>query len=424
MRAMSSVSEAARQRGLPRLADALASAKLPPPAPADPDLATPIPSDPLDAVQLLPRRGVSPELVRTLLPWFRGRPLEAGLFAWDALCRCFFGAEHGDLLAELRSLTKAVKPLWPAPGVSFPNLRGCPGPQAVASIAQPAERTRSDDELMSDAAYTRSLGALEELRSRHGLEPLTSGTMPETTRGFAAFLDLAHLSTLSAVYLDYLWRGLGLHPAVFDLVEVLCDSGGEAVFPPPEEIVKHRSSAELELVGYMNARRQMMHGQHVALYEELHRNTNEDDYRKHPPEKLVDRARSHIVYAQAAIEAHRTPVPVALIDQIVVRRPTWRHAHRMRVTLALSVHDPAPDVAAQIIQEFVSRYGNDVSMWVLSDRYAREHTAFRATIRQLLSREAIALPHDRSVWTAFARMLGAKEAMAEIDARAAWQCTG
>jgi len=420
---MANIVEVARSRGLSVCAELLAKAAFPEDAPADAALAAPLASQPLDALEQLPRRGLDPGLVAVLLPWFEGRPLELGLFAWDVLCRSVLGPEHQALAEQLRGYARAIQPILPAPGANFAGFVQQTSQQAVEAYAAPGYRAASDDGL-DDSVLKRALGALDEIRRRHGAEVLLKTTVPETTRQFALFLHLAHLSTLASFYLDYLWNGLGYQAALADLIEVLLDVGARTALPEIDRVMGGKTLAEVELAGYMTARQEMIAGRHKSVYEQIHAATRDEDYRTGALEELLKFPRSHVVYAQCALELGRHPVPFALLNKIAEQSPHWRYAHRARVIAAASLADPADPSVLQLVEQFLGRFGNEFGLWNLTDRYGAKEAVWRTGLRRLLAREAKALPHDWSLWEGAARLLQSTDAVAELDRLVAAQCTG
>src|SRR5262245_47795010 len=82
----------------------------------DPRLDPPPPHDPLAVLGRMLRRGLDPDLVRRLRPYFAGRPLELGLFAWDVLTGSLMTDADEGLLDELRSAAALVAEVLPSPG--------------------------------------------------------------------------------------------------------------------------------------------------------------------------------------------------------------------------------------------------------------------------------------------------------------------
>ncbi|HUS66127.1 MAG TPA: hypothetical protein VMZ28_16355 [Kofleriaceae bacterium] len=410
----------ARARGLQRMADAILTVKRPLTGIADPSLASPLPAHPVEALELFPRRGLDPRLIATLLPWFAGRPLELGLFSWDVLASAVL--EEGALVDALRANARAVAPLLPAPGSTFANVTRRPSVLAVKEQAAPPYRQVADEEI-DDVILRRALGALEELRRRHGLEFLKKTKILETTRQFAQFLHLAHLSTLSSFYLDYLFKGLDHRPAGADLVEVLLDVGARSVLPGADQLMGDGSAEEVELVGYMAARAELIGGRYQAIHDQLREGTPDANFRTVPLDELARFARSHIVYAMAALELKRYPVSFALLNRIIELHPNWRYAHRVRVAVSAALADPASDGAVPLVDQFLGRFGNDFGLWHLTARYAPPGAPWLEQLRGRLVGEVSALPHDWAAWAALAQHLGAQEAIRELDQRMVQQCT-
>ena len=273
-----------------------------------------LPTQPTDAVDAFRRRGLDPRLVRIAFDWFAERPLELGLFSWDVLCSSIISDSDAGLLQELRKNASRVREILPAPGSVFASVRKVESADAIASLAMPSYESKSDDELIAAAIQQRSLGAAEQLRRRHGLEPLDKAGFLESTRKLGLMFHLAHLSTLATLYLDYAFRGLGNRSALSDYVEVLLDVGAINSLPERLEVVPTQSMPEFELYGYMHARAAIIRQEQREIFEALKQGTT-IDYASADFEALLQRPRAHLPYAEAGVEIGEFPVPYPLVDE-------------------------------------------------------------------------------------------------------------
>ena len=115
---MDSLATAAHERGLQVLAKLLQTQALE--VDLDVALDEPVTTDPVDAIDQIRRRGFDARLVRLVLGWLAGRPLELGLFSWDVLCRSL--VLDANPLRTLQSQAAIVRDLLPAPGSAYANL--------------------------------------------------------------------------------------------------------------------------------------------------------------------------------------------------------------------------------------------------------------------------------------------------------------
>ena len=231
---MNDLADRARERRLPICPELLATAQLQPDL--DPALDEPVSDDPATAFDQMRRRGLDPRLVRVALAWFGERPLELGLFSWDVLCRSL--VVDAELLATLRRNAAVVRALLPAPGATFANFRALACADAVERLAHPSYAAADDDALMKDAVMSRAVGAMEELRRRHGIGVMHETNFANSTRLFGSVMHLCHLSTLASLYLDYALHAIEHRAALGDYIDALLDVGAVEALPRREEILQ------------------------------------------------------------------------------------------------------------------------------------------------------------------------------------------
>ena len=260
---MDSLATAAHERGLRVLAKLLETR----PLEVDRDLALdePITTDPVDAIDQIRRRGFDARLVRLVLGWLAGRPLELGLFSWDVLCRSL--VLDADLLRTLHSQAAIVRDLLPAPGSAYANLDRIDCLAAVGRWSHEPYAQRSDDELMTDAVTLRALGAIEELRRRHGVGVFHDSGVAASTRVFAMTFSLCQMPTLASFYLDYDRRALEYRGAIGEQVEVLLDAGAVGALPTRTDLAQEVGPVERELAAYIDARVGLLEGRAQEVFD-------------------------------------------------------------------------------------------------------------------------------------------------------------
>jgi hypothetical protein len=418
---MASIADSAREHGLPVCAALLDGSSLEPSI--DVALRDRLPTQPVEAIDAFRRRGLDPRLVRIAFDWFGDRPLELGLFSWDVLCSSLISDGDPGLLQQLRKNASRVREILPAPGSVFVSVRKIKSAEAIARWAMPAYESTSEDDLIAAAITQRSLGAAEQLRRRHGIQPLDQAGFLESTRQLGLTLHLGHLSTLASLYLDYAFRGLGNRSALGDYVEVLLDVGAINSLPDRLEVVPTQSVPEFELFGYMHARSAIIRQEQREIFEALKQGTT-IDYASADFEALLQRPRSHLPYAEAGLELDEFPVPYPLIDEIASRHPGWRYAHRVRASLVAATADIDSPHSPLFADKFLEMFGNEFRLWYCMRRYAKDGASWVDALTARLLGEVAALPHDAMAWSALASAIKTKErdAFDEVRKRIAWQC--
>ena len=329
----------ARARGLEKLARRLGAAGHSASLPSIDAL----PAQPIDvptALGLMRRRGLEPGLIKRVLVWLADRPLELGLFSWDALSCALLGADDAPLLGELRKNALRVRPLLPAPASTFVHSSSMTTAKAVETFTEARHRQLDDDPLTHAAAEERSLVALDELRRRHGIETLADGGIVDSTVRFSRLLHLSHMSTLASLYADYAFRVLKTRTALPEFVEILLDVGATESLPPPSDLTPDGTVEQLDLLGYAAARAAIVAGNGAAVLAQL-QSVMKVAYDASSVEEILKMPRSHVVFADAAAEQNKITVPFPILDQIAGTNPEWRYAHRVRaIVSALAQETP------------------------------------------------------------------------------------
>jgi hypothetical protein len=224
----------------------------------------------------------------------------------------------------------------------------------------------------------------------------------EQTCHYARVLSAAHLPTLASFYLSYLWSGLHFRPALADLCEVLLDAGGLESLPSEEEIIVDGSAAELELLGYVEARRALFNDETAAFLKDLESSPTRVDYSRPPAELARSFARAHVSHADVALQHNQFPVPFEVLDQIVKLNPGWRYAARVLAATAAAASPKSSDAPLQYLDLFVAAYGNDFAAWYEILERAPSGARWLPGYVGRLLREVTHLPHDKAAWASLA----------------------
>lgn len=422
---VATLAQLARARGLPLIAALLEldenRAVLTPPAAPDAILLADPSAAPLGH---LPRRGLEPRLVASLLPAFAERPLERGLLAWDVLTGSLFGSDESELLAELRGYAKEVAHALPPPGQRCVNLPQSAAADLVAALAVPAYEGASTEALL-DAVKDQALGAIARVSATPATAELTKKPeVLEAIRAFARLLRFAHAPTLASLYLDYLWRGLGYAPAFDDLCELCLDAEAAERIPllalgPDAE----KDPATARLLEYVLYRTGIQKKQLVDTYALLKqtKKKRESHWRKPPPDPPLQ-----LVEVELGAYFREATVPFAAVDKIWRSDESWRYAAEMRIVAAAAAASPDSEQPLEVMQQYLENFGNRFNAWYLPLRASQPGAPWRIELGRYLAREALYLPHEREVWRALLPLIGSGDlgpAVAEIDARITAQST-
>ena len=120
------------------------------------------------------------------------------------------------------------------------------------------------------------------------------------------------------------------------------------------------------------------------------------------------------------------PVTAARLEQIVQQAPAWRYAAYVRATSAAVMCAPDSSSPVRLLDEYLATFGNDAAIWNDLVERAPAGAAWFKSLLAKLSREALHLPHDPSVWIAIATLLGDDQraaAVGQVQARLSAQTT-
>jgi hypothetical protein len=367
--------------------------------PPDPRLTAPPNLELMDLVGQLVRRGLDPLLIRPLLVKLQNRPLERALVAWDVLASTLI-PDGEPLLDELRAACAPLREVLPAPGQAGVDLNAHPAEQLVEELAGKKPDAHLV-ELMNDLSDL-DLAALGELRRRK--DPLVekSGTHV-SLQAFGRLLALAHLPTLSAVYLDYLSRTLGFRNAGRDLCETLFDVG--ASMRVPADGIR-AGDLPAELIGdhaeYVTYRAYLPLVEHKRVLKLMDENLEKRPAAAPAPSAQLQLVRAHL----HATIGRPSPVSLETLDAICDGSKTWRYAARVRVVAAARespTRSPRPLV---LLHDYLTAFGNDFSTTYEMLMAGPRDAAWKQEVLPLLAREAAHLPHETAAWRPLVMILG------------------
>ena len=418
---------AARERGLMECAGLIDRLQLAQPAPPDAALAEPIASDPLPALDQTRRRGLDPRLVDVLWKWLEPRPLELGLFAWDVLCNSLIPVDDEMRLARLRKAARVVSEVLPEPGRAFADTSRVSAAKLVEKVAMPAFEKMSD-EARFNLLQAGGLAAVEMYLLVSEPEDPQLAQLLASARRLARFFQLGHMSTLATFYFNYLWKRAGQKEVLFDYVEAMLDAHAYANYPARDEILVDKNIEEIELIGYMLARSAVQLGQQALMIPDFRNAPNPIDYKKGDAKALAKTfQRSHLVHAELFLDVDETPVPFAVVQEVVKANPSWRYAGRVRLALLARLAPPEGTEPLKVLDNFVSVFGNERWAWSHMDHYSPAgDVAWLDGFQARIVREVTQLPHDRTAWEALGivQLLSDDQEtwLADIKDRAAEQC--
>jgi len=415
----------ARERGLPKLAELVASVPRPQlldatGVPADARLGEPPHELKKRILGQMARRGLEPTLVRAVWAWLDGRPLERALVAVDVLARSLWPADDAPFARELAAAAATLGALRPPPGAVGLDLNATPARELVARFARdPALQARATADLLA-LSFDFHLGALDELaRREHAL--VASAETHESLRAFGRLLNLAHLPTLSSVYLDWLSRPLGFRPAALDLCETLFDAAEPAKIPGDAIRPGDVAAADVsDVAEYLIYRMHLGLGRAADGWAVCEQNFAARDPALGAPRDRLAVARAHL-----GTLAGEQPIPLATVAAACARDPLWRYAAHVRAVVAAAQLPPGSTQPLQLAHDYVTGFGNDADLWRELVAVVPPSAPLRANALRILAREASSLPHEPAAWRALAALIagdrGAAPALAELDARLAAQ---
>lgn len=405
-----SLAELAASRGLTKTAALLSGADagrmIDQVADADEGLTAEIQPDPTLKLGLMTRRGLQPELTMGWIETLESS-LERGLAAWDVLAGSL--VIDCDLLGALRSSLEPVRNLLPPPGRRGVELRGRDlfdvlREQLGDGLAPPSEAAMAAIGLSGVWALYAAGGdkrrAVEDPEARSGV------------RAQGRLLDLAHLPTLSSLWLQLVARALGDDEAYGELVEALLDAHS----------IDHLPSSGAGLSGsrwakYAMARAAIDRGDAASAYALL---KTIDVLTLAPVLRKNEEAGIQLVRTELGLRTGERPVPPARIEEIVQTHPTWRYAARVRACMAAAICAPDSSSPLRMLDEYLTTFGNDDAIWIGLTDFGPSGAAWYAPMMARLAREATFLPHEPSVWTAIATFIGGGDdspALTEIRTR-------
>ena len=387
--------------------------------PADPRLVEPPHESHKRILPQLARRGLDPALVRALWKWLDGRPLERALVAVDVLGRSLMPS--GDPFAgELALAAATLGALRPPPGSTAIDLNEHPAASLIARFARdPGASGRVVAEL-GVRSYDFDLGALDALAERRH-ELVASDATHESIRAFGKLLSLARLPTLASLYLDWVSRPLGYRRAAMDLCETLFDAGEPRKIPGDAIRPGDFKDADVEdAAAYLVCRIHTSLGQMQDGWQICEQNWKKRDRKLGPPRDRLLVARAHLGTIAGA-----RPATLEAVGAACKRDLAWRYGAHVRAVVAAAQLAPNSKEPLQLAHDYVTGFGNDLGFWRELVSVVPPSAPLRADALAVLTREALALPHEPAVWQALTLLIagarGAEPAHREIAARLAAQ---
>jgi len=364
---------------------------------------------------LMVRRGLDQQLV---IKWIQllESSLERGLAAWDVLSGSLI--DDRDYLSALRSFLDPVRELLPATGQRGVELRGRTPSSLLRSQlgeglpppvpASPSPETVSPGLSSIWALFVAGGDAKRSLTESEALSGL---------RAQGRLLGLAHFPTLSSLWLEFTSRELGDDESYSELAEVLLDA--HAVDRLPGGTAR---LTETRLAKYAMARAAIDRGDPGAAYALL---KAIDVLTLAPVLRKNEDAGVQLVRAELGLRTGDRPVPPARVEEIVQSNPTWRYAARVRACMAAAMCALDSASPLRMLDAYLTSFGNDDAIWLGLTEFGPAGAAWYAPMMGRLAREALALPHEPSVWVAIATFVGDEPApaVAEIRQRLVEQCS-
>jgi hypothetical protein len=417
------VAEKARAVGLPAaLIKLIEKADLPPPAKAEPIAPSPPLPEPIAGYDYVRRHGLEPKRVQAILASLEGRPIEAGLLAWDVLSGSLVGDKA--LLDELRSTAKRIREITPPAGESCVAMRDVDVRELINRVAIPPFEKLKDAQALA-AAQTGAIAALE-MQLTIDKDSKTSQAMRAAVPNQARLIHLGHMPTLASFYYHYLWKRLDDREAMAQLVEVQADENADPDLAPTPKQLADGTLEGLELVMYRTGR---IGARERVEIEEAGKGLQPEglDYRKDPPAQLAKTGqRMHLVMAHLGLVHGDLIVPLAVVAEIVKLRPEWRYARQMMAAMTAKLAPLDSNVPLQVVDAFLAQFGNTAELWNDVGDFAPDGAKWIDGLCARLVREIVQQPHDLQAWRAFPRLfLAGKDQDAwsgELDAHVTRQC--
>lgn len=404
--------ELANARGLSRTAELLAH----PDAAqfvervADPDeglTAEPQPDATLQ-LALMTRRGLDRQLTNGWLPALESS-LERGLAAWDVLAGSL--VDDREWLDGLRSMLEPVRDLLPPPGQRGVAFGGRSAADILKKQFGPAASTLS--ELPSDGPERLGLGGLWAI-FQAGSDARRLLDDPETRaalRAHGRLLGLGHSPTLASLWLHFTSGELGDDESYVELIEILLDAHAA------DQLPRGLRLADTRLAKYLMARAAIDSGDPSAAYALI---KTIDVLTLAPALQKNEDARIQLVRADLGLRTGERPVTPARIEEIVQTSPTWRYAARVRACMAAALGAGDSSSPIRMLDEYLAQFGNDDAPWLGLVEYGPFGATWFAHMMARLTREALTLPHEPSVWIVLATIIGgdaAPPAVAQVRER-------
>lgn len=433
MNAAHDLARHASTRGLPALAESLATVGTITPA------ALPAPSLPL--LDQLRVRRVTPADLATLMAQCGG--VERAILAADGLQQLLFTNDEALTLAELR---QAAAPAWPW---LDPTMHG--RAFALASLAA------------NDDALDAALAALPEAKLLLGSIGIAPGDQPalagtvlgdpavaaafgEVSRLAVSTFSLTKLSSLASFAATLQLRRRGQLGALITLAEIAGDLGqfggaGEALIAladrvgasaPARLYVRGRAlrgaSSKEELRGFIDDATSCLKRDFKLALGDKRRLERLDGTTQAEGSDFELATNLVFAIADARLMLGQIGDETALLGTALERRPVWKYGYRtLLAVLAATRGDEGIPQLNRWLHGAVEIFGVDFQLYERFLRHVDEGSAWWAQIRGELLAQLAAQPSSRECWFAVARVLDpAKLAvfLDEVSARVVAQVDG
>jgi len=328
---------------------------------------------PVDAIlKLLPRRGLDPRIASRLLDAFPMRPVERALLAWDVLTGSLLGADDGEIFTRAAEALAPLKAFGPARPAAVPRDK----------IIELALAVHGQD----DADPTLpSLGSLTGAPSAE----VIAAALPWAKR-----LSRAHLPSLGLAFAQLLWTRTQSPEALDVLLEIAIDHRLIDAVP----LMAGEDKRSLEQQTYFLVRERLAAGDPDAAKVMLAAVVSQ-------PER-ADSTVLPLMLASLQLSLTRPELPNPIFEksaeEALAGDPHWLYAASLRDVLGLRRE---PERSAQILDFFISDFGNHPPLWAEAAR----QTAQRAPVLAVLSRELRYQVHDPNAWRGFTHFVDTAE---------------
>ncbi|MDB4971211.1 MAG: hypothetical protein JWN44_6900 [Myxococcales bacterium] len=295
-----------------------------------------------------------------------------------------------------------------------------PSPERVVALLDHATRAArswiADDVLGRMLLAETDVALAERLRRAAGDSPaealsssagdataLSPAIAPATTELWRVVAE-AHLPRLACALLA--------PDALSDAAEILLDAELLDALPDVAILSGDGTASELELVGYVMARVDLLHDP-AGVSRRLD-DTADIDYARAGADEVLRHARAHLVRADAALHVRRLPVPFELLDHIANECPRWRYAQRVRLCVAMRM---SSELGVTLLDGYLERFGNEAALWRSLLACVDRATPLFDRLRHRLCAEVTTSERDAVAWAALVDTLQAPAATAELMAR-------